>query len=147
MAFTSRSRAFPARPQAIWEVLADFGAISFWVDGVDHSCLLNTEADAVGTCRRLQVGRNTLVECITEFDPPAALTYGIEGLPRRLGALANRWALRPTGGGTQVTVTSTVEIGPGPLAAIAERIIGRVMARQSDAMLAGLARRLEHQRD
>ena len=43
-----------------------------------------------------------------------------------------------------VTLTSTVEIGAGPLARLAERVVGRVMAKQSDAMLAGLAHRLEN---
>ena len=33
-----------AEPQAIWDVIADFGAISSWADIVDHSCLLNPAA-------------------------------------------------------------------------------------------------------
>jgi hypothetical protein len=93
------------------------------------------------------VRHDALVESITEFDPPATLAYDIEGLPARLRRVANRWTLRPAGEATVVTVTSTVEIGRGPLADLAERIVGRVMAKQSDAMLAGLNRRLEDSRD
>ena len=79
----SRSRTITAEPQAIWDVLADFGALSSWADGVDHSCVLNHGPDGgpLGTTRRVQVGRNALVERITEFDPPATLAYDIEGLP------------------------------------------------------------------
>jgi len=46
----------------VWAVLADFGALSSWVDGVDHSCLLEHTGDGigVGTTRRVQVGRITL---------------------------------------------------------------------------------------
>jgi carbon monoxide dehydrogenase subunit G len=144
----SRSRTISAPPQAIWDVLADFGSLSSWADGVEHSCILNHGPDGpVGTTRRVQVRHDALVESITEFDPPATLAYDIEGLPARLRRVANRWTLRPAGEATVVTVTSTVEIGRGPLADLAERIVGRVMAKQSDAMLAGLNRRLEDSRD
>ena len=102
-------------------MLADFGAISTWVDNVGHSCLLNhgTGGEPVGTTRRVQVGRNTLVERITEFDAPTSLAYDIEGLPARLGKVANRWTLRPTGATTQVTLTSTLKIGTRPPARLA----------------------------
>jgi hypothetical protein len=97
------------------------------------------------------VGRNALLERITEFDPPSELAYDITGLPPRLRKVTNRWTLRPYGpdgpagpDATLVTLTSTVEIGAGPLARLAERIVGRAMAKQSDALLAGLAHRLEN---
>lgn len=144
----SRSRTISAPPQTIWDVLADFGSLSSWTDGIEHSCILNHGPDGpVGTTRRVQVRRDALVESITEFDPPTTLAYDIEGLPTRLRLVANRWTLRPAGEATAVTVTSTVEIGRGPLAGLAERIVGRVMAKQSDAMLSGLNRRLEDSRD
>lgn len=79
----SRSRTITAPPQAIWDVLADFGSLSAWADDVDHSCILNhgPGGAAKGTTRRVQVGRNVLVERITEFDPAVALAYDVEGLP------------------------------------------------------------------
>jgi carbon monoxide dehydrogenase subunit G len=144
----SRTRTISAAPQAIWDVLADFGSLSSWADDVEHSCILNHGPDGpVGTTRRVQVRHDALVERITEFDQPTALAYDIGGLPARLRRVANRWTLRPAGAATVVTVTSTVEIGRGPLAGVAERIVGRFMAKQSDAMLAGLNRRLEDSHD
>jgi len=144
VAHVSRSRTIDAQPQAIWDVLADYGAISSWAPSADHSCLLNAGpgGPTVGTARRVQLGRNTLVETIIEFDPPTALAYGIEGLPRRWGALANRWTLRAAGQATEVTITSTIA-GSGPLAAVVGRVVARVMRKTSDEMLAGLARRWE----
>jgi len=141
----SRSRSIAASPEAVWDVLADFGALSSWAANVDHSCLLEHRADgvSVGTSRRVQVGRDTLVERITEMAAPAALAYDIEGLPRRLRRVANRWTLTPAGGSTDVTLTSTVDIGANPVAGIAEHAMCRFMAKQSEAMLAGLAERLE----
>jgi carbon monoxide dehydrogenase subunit G len=141
-----RTRTIAAAPEAIWDVLADFGAISSWADNIDHSCVLVQGTEPVGTTRRIQAGRDALVERIVEFDPPLALAYEIEGLPRRLRAVTNRWTLRPSGESTVVTLTSTVEIGARPSQQLAERAVCRVLARQSDAMLAGLARRMESKR-
>ena len=145
----SRSRTLAAPAQAIWDVLADFGSLSSWADNVDHSCISNNGPDGgpLGTTRRVQVGRNALLERITEFDPPSTLAYDISGLPPRLRKVTNRWTLRPVPDGhdaTVVTLTSTVKIGAGPLARLAEQVVGRAMAKQSDAMLAGLAHRLEN---
>ena len=148
MAYTHRSRTIAAAAHEIWDVLADFGSISAWADNVDHSCILTHGPDGQpqGTTRRIQAGRNTLVERVTEFDPPDALAYDIEGLPKRLRRVANRWTLHPTPGGTEVTLTSTVEIGSRPTQQLAERLLCRVLARQSDVMLAGLANRMEKSR-
>jgi uncharacterized protein YndB with AHSA1/START domain len=147
----SRSRPIAAPPQEIWDVLADFGALSSWAGNVDHSSVTNRGPDGgpLGTTRRVQVGRNTLLERITAFDPPSTLAYDIIGLPTRLRRVTNRWTLRPLNDATAtaVTLTSTVEIGPGPLARLVERIAGRAMARQSEAMLAGLAHRWENTHD
>lgn len=152
----SRSRTIAAAPQAVWDLLADFGSIASWAGNVDHSCVLEHGRDdsPLGMSRRVQVGRDTLVERITEFTPPSShgpsshgagvLGYDIEGGPRRLRRLANRWNVRPAGDGrSEVTLTSTVEIGDNLLARAAENIVCRAMAKQSEAMLAGLADEVE----
>ena len=149
MAAISRSRTVAAPPEAVWDVLTDFGALSSWAGNVDHSCLLEHGAGgaAGGTSRRVQVGRDTLVERVTEITAPAALAYDIEGLPRRIRRVANRWTLAAAGGCTDVTLTTTVDIGANPVADVAERAMCRFMGKQSDAMLAGLAERLEGSHD
>ncbi|MGZ4529524.1 MAG: SRPBCC family protein [Mycobacterium sp.] len=150
MADIHRTRTIAARVGDIWETLADFGSISSWAGNVDHSCILFSGPDGgpVGTARRVQVGRDALVERITEFDPPRALGYDIDGLPSRLRRVSNRWTLEPAAGEsastTLVTLTSTVEIGPHATQKLAEQVLCRFLARQSEAMLAGLANRLEH---
>lgn len=146
MAEIHRSRSIAAPAQKIWAVLADFGALSSWADNADHSCILFRGADGgpIGTARRVQVKREALVEQITEFDPPHALSYDIEGLPRALRRVTNRWTLTPgESDSTVVTLTSTVEIGSRPPQRLAEHALCRFLARQSDSMLAGLATRLE----
>ncbi len=149
MAEIHRTRCIAAPAQKIWDVLADFGALSSWADNADHSCILFRGADGgpVGTARRVQIKREALVEQITEFDPPRALSYDIEGLPRTLRRVTNRWTLAPIAGGSSiVTLTSTVEIGPHPPQRLAEHVLCHFLARQSDSMLAGLANRLENAR-
>lgn len=149
MADIHRTRTVGVAPHEIWEILADFGSISSWADNIAHSCILVSGPDGgpLGSTRRLQVKRDALVERITEFDPPHALGYDIEGLPKRLRRVANRWTLAATAGGDSVVrVTSTVEIGSCPTQKIAERVLCRVLARQSAVMLAGLANRLESAR-
>jgi len=146
----SRTRTVAAPLQSVWEVLADFGALSSWAGNVDHSCLLDHGAGTtlLGASRRVQVGRNALVERVVDCAAPTTLAYDIEGLPRRLGRVNNRWTLTPAGTGTTaVTLASTVDIGANPLSRVAERAICRMMAKQSDALLAGLAERLERSRD
>ncbi|MGD1111217.1 MAG: SRPBCC family protein [Mycobacterium sp.] len=147
MADIHRTRTIAAPAGEIWDILADFGSLSSWAENADHSCILFAGRDgrAVGTARRVQVGRDTLVERITEFTPPRVLAYDIEGLPRRLRRVTNRWTLAAAGAdATVVTLTSTVEIGSHPGAKLAERVLCRFLARQSDSMLAGLANRLEN---
>lgn len=139
MASICRSRTIPAEIQSVWDVLADFGAISAWTPNVDHSCLL--EHDPVS--RRIQVGRTVVVERITDFEPPHTLGYDIDGLPRRLRRIHADWRLVPSGRHTIATLTNTVTIGMNPVARLAERGVCRILARQSDVILAGLAKRME----
>ena len=146
MAEIQRTRSIAASAQKIWTVLADFGALSSWADNADHSCILFRGADGghIGTARRVQIKREALVEQITEFDPPRALSYDIEGLPTALRRVTNRWTVTPTDGESSiVTLTSTVEIGPHSPQRLAEHVLCRFLARESDSMLAGLANRLE----
>lgn len=134
-----------AEQQEVWDVLADFGAIHDWFPGVDHSCVLRTDPDGpVGTARRVQMNRLTLVETITAFDAPTVLAYDIAGFPRWVRRFENRWTLRPDGHATTVTLTSTVDLGPGRLRTGVARLLCLLLARfSSDTMLAGLATRSE----
>jgi uncharacterized protein YndB with AHSA1/START domain len=136
---TSRSRTIQASPQAVWDVLADFGWISRWAGNVDHSCLLTGGGPGVGMTRRIQTGRTTVVERIVTWLPPTTLAYELEGLPPVVRSARNRWDLTADGTATRVTLTSTVDAGPRPPQQLVARVVGRVLARQSDVMLTGLA--------
>ncbi len=137
-----RRRRIAAPPAAVWGALADFGAIVAWAPDVDHSCLLHGDSVAVGSARRIQIGRTTLVETIDSCEPGTTLGYRIEGLPPVIRSVCNRWELAPAGPGTDVTLTTTVDAGPRPPQQLVARLVARRLARASGAMLAGLAAHL-----
>lgn len=139
MSTLERGTVVAAPVEDVWRVLADFGALSAWVPLIQHSCLLSERTEGVGAVRRVQIASQTLVERVTVWDEPTSLQYTIEGLPPIVGAATNRWALRPAGDVTEVTLTTEIETGPNPAKrAIAKKVLER-MALASDAMLAGLA--------
>lgn len=143
-----RSRILPAEQDAVWDVLADFGRIARWAGFVEHSSRLRSGPLEVGTTRRIQMGSTVVLERIVDLDPPAGLEYEIEGLPKIVSSVRNRWSLAPAAGGsTEASITTTVEVGPRPPQRLAERVLGRVLASRSDAMLAGLGEHLEHAHD
>lgn len=146
MSDISRSTTIPATQQAIWDVLADYGGLAEWLEGADHSCILNHGPDGtlLGTTRRVQVRRTVFVERVTAAGAPTVLAYDVTGMPKRLGRINNRWTLRAVGDATEVTITSTVEMGRNPLARAAERVVCLGMAKASDTMLADLTRRMEN---
>lgn len=137
-ATASRTRTVAAPAEEVWALLADFGALARWVPEVDHSCLLQGHG-GLGTVRRVQVGRSTLLETVTAWSPPGRLAYDISGLPPALRHVANEWDVRPAGAGTTVTVTSTVDAGPRPPQRLVARLVARRLAATSDRMIAGLA--------
>jgi hypothetical protein len=98
---------------------------------------------AVGSARRAQVGRLTLVETVTEFVEGSALAYTLEGLPPFVAAATNRWTLEPAGPG-RTTVTLTADLRPGPkppmrlATAVAARVVGRGNGKLLDALQAAI---------
>ena len=126
----------------VWAVLADFASISRWAPNVDHSCTLSTVDSGVGAVRRIQVGRATMVERVLDWDEPSQLAYSIGGLPPVVRQVTNTWTLEPTSGGTAVSLTGRVEVGPRPPHRLVARVVARQLGRAADEMLAGLAAEL-----
>lgn len=138
----TRRRRLGATADQVWAALADFGSIAAWAPDVDHSCLLSDQARGIGATRRVQLGRTTLVERVTEWDEPTALAYAIEGLPPFLGPVVNRWRIEPADAGAPVTVTAEITSGPRPVHRLVARAATRRLASAAEAMLAGLDRHL-----
>lgn len=136
-----RTADVAAAPAQVWAVLSDFGAISGWADNVDHSCLLSDQTQGVGTARRIQTGRTTLVERVDVWEPPSTLSYGLEGLPPVVQSAHNTWHVYGIDGGSRVSLTTRVDAGARPPQRLVAKAVGSKMAQASDVMLAGLAHR------
>ena len=130
-------------PDEVWAVLADFGGISRWAPNVDHSCLTTERDEGEGTVRRIQVGRNAFLERVVAWEPGTRLAYRIEGLPQVVKSVTNTWELVGAGTTTTVTLTSRIDTGPRPPQQLIARVLGRVLAKTSRQMLAGLTTHLE----
>lgn len=130
-------------PAEVWEVLAAFERIAKWAPNVQHSSLTTDRADGVGAVRRVQVGRNALLEEVTEWKPEERFSYAITGLPPVVRSAVNTWQLSPTAGRTEVSLTSDIDAGPRPPQLLVARIIGRAMAKASREMLSGLQHHLD----
>jgi Polyketide cyclase / dehydrase and lipid transport len=134
------SRMIGSPSHNLWQVLGAFGDISSWASNVDHSCMLTEGPIGVGSSRRIQAGRITLVETITRWDPGHGLAYTIEGLPT-MRLVKNEWQLATVDGGTMVTLITQIEPGPKPAHKLVAKVLGRKMAGASKQMLTGLEER------
>lgn len=142
MSGIERSTTVAAPPARVWEVLADFGAISSWVPMIQHSCLLSEQTERPGTVRRVQIARQTLVETVVTWRPGVELAYDIAGLPPIVGTARNTWRLTPATGGTDVVLSTEIATGPNPIRSFAAKKALERMSLASEMMLAGLTARL-----
>ncbi len=143
MAEIAETTSIARSPDHVWAALADFGGIGRWAPNVDHSCLTTERCEGVGTTRRVQAGRNALLERVVEWEPGARLAYRIEGLPPVVRSVTSTWRLDGAGSATTVTLTSVVDAGPRPPQQLIARVVGRSVAKASREMLAGLRNHLE----
>jgi carbon monoxide dehydrogenase subunit G len=143
MAQATRHRRIEASPGEIWEVLADYGALATWAPNVSHSTVTTATSDGPGATRRVQAGRKVLLERVVDWEPALTLAYEIDGLPGAVRRAENRWRLEPVEGGTEVSLTSTVDAGSRPPQKLVAAVVARVLARVSDQLLDSLDQRME----
>ncbi|HET8931238.1 MAG TPA: SRPBCC family protein [Acidimicrobiales bacterium] len=143
MAQATRHRRIEASPGEIWEVLADFGALASWAPNVNHSVVTTQTGEGPGATRRVQAGRTVLLERVVDWQPAVTLAYELDGLPGAVRHAENRWRLEPVEGGTEVSLTSTVDAGSRPPQKLVAAVVARVLARVSNQLLDGLDNRME----
>ena len=94
---------------ALWQVLGDFGTEHRWTKSLDH-CERDTDTVDVGTIRtcklpRALMGRTTVREELTEYEPGRALAYRLEGHAGPFATASSRWSTSPgSDGGTIMCV-------------------------------------------
>jgi len=132
----------PHEPSAVWAVLARFDGIGEWAPKVTHAALTTAQSEGVGTARRVQVGRQALIETITVWEPETALEYTITGLPPLVDGVSNRWELTADPAGTSVVLSSIIDPGSRAKGKIGSKVLKLPLAKASDSMLEGLATHL-----
>jgi len=135
---TTTTLAIPVAAAEVWDALADFGEIARWAPNVDHSCLLSPQTEGVGTVRRIQAGRRTLVERVVEWQPGERLGYDIEGLPAMVRSLQSTWHLDERGPRTVVSLTTAIDAGSRPPQKLIAKALIRQLSKVSYQMLDGL---------
>ena len=135
----SRRVDIAAPRDQVWAVLSRLDQIGRWAPGVDHASYTTEATEGIGAARRIQAGRQTLLETVTTWRAPATLAYRLDGLPPIVGTVTNRWDLTVMSGAT-TTATLTTIIDPGGSRAgkLVARGLIRVLGRASTGMLEGL---------
>jgi uncharacterized protein YndB with AHSA1/START domain len=134
----TRSRLIAAPTAKVWAMLADFAAIGSWAPNVGHSSPASDVRDTLGAVRRVQVGRNALLERVTEWVPLHRLTYTIEGLPPQAGIVTTTWQLEERYAASMTTVSTVIEPLGGPRGRVVAKVAARLLDRAADQMLRGL---------
>lgn len=103
-------RTTNAANDALWHVLGDFGTEHRWTKSLDY-CERDTDTVDVGTIRtcklpRALMGRTTVREELTEYEPGRALAYRLEGPAGPFASATSRWS---TSGGSDGATTMCVE--------------------------------------
>jgi carbon monoxide dehydrogenase subunit G len=138
MTTVERTGLIGAPIDAVWDVLSDFAAISAWAPNVDHSCLMTEQTDGIGTVRRIQTNRTTIVETTESWEPGVGMSYRITGLPPVIKSATNTWRLGASGDSTMVLLTTDIDTGPKPPQQVIAKAVGRRLAAASEQMIAGL---------
>ena len=143
MATVERTGLIAAPIDAVWDVLADFAAISAWADNVDHSCLMSEQTEGVGMVRRIQTDRTTILETVENWESGVTLTYRITGLPPVIKSVTNTWRIGASGDSTMVLLTTEIDTGRKPTQQVIAKAVGRRLAAASEQMIAGLTEHIE----
>ncbi len=136
----SRQIKIDAPTEKVWEILADFGAVSNWAPTISESQSTTEATRGVGAergCEHEKMGH--IEERITEWDEGTSISYEvIKGLPFPMKSLNNTWSVSDAGDGAVVTVTMDFRMGMGPLGALPALMARPLMRKEMGLSLAGL---------
>jgi hypothetical protein len=99
-------RTTSAQNDSLWHVLGDFGTEYRWTKTLDH-CERDTDivdAGTIRTCKlpRALMGRTTVREELTEYEPGRALAYRLEGPAGPFASASSRWSTSPGSDGSTI---------------------------------------------
>ena len=131
--------------EKVWEVLADFGAVSSWAPTILESRSTTEANGGVGaerTCEHEKMG--TLVERIVAWEDGRSLSYDVtSGLPFPMKSLNNTWSVTATADKVIVSVAMEYRMRMGPLGALPALMARLPMRKEMQISLAGLKQYVE----
>ncbi len=134
-----------APPERVWAVLADIGLIARWNPGVVESSRLTAGPVEIGARRRCIVGGgHRLDEEVVGFDVGRSLVFRIIATDLPLAEADIRFALLPSGGACEVSVSPRYRPGMGVLGRLLDPVLLRPAYRRGmRKLLAGLKRHVQ----
>ena len=145
MAMVTSETRIDARPEKVWEALADLGGIHKWNPGVTNSYTTSEAAGGENATRHCDLpGNNRLEE--RAFDWREGEGYKIEVFESTLPLARNivSFEVTPDRDGTRVQVTADYKLKYGPIGALMDVLVARRQAQQGfDDMMAGLKYHVE----
>ena len=129
-----------ASKEKVWEILADWGAVSNWAPTISESHSTTEATRGVGAeraCEHEKMGH--IEERIVAWDEGSSLSYEVtKGLPFPMKSLNNTWSVSDAGDGAVVTLTMDFRMGMGPLGALPALMARPMMRKEMRLSLAGL---------
>ena len=137
--------AINAPKEKVWEILADFGAVSNWAPSISESHSTTDPTVGVGaerTCKHEKLG--DIEDRIVSCEDGHSLSYDvIKGLPFPMKSLNNTWSVSAAGDNAIVSLVMEFRMGPGPLGALPALMARLPMRKEMRVSLAGLKQYVE----
>lgn len=141
----SKQIRIDAPKDKVWDILADYGAVSNWAPTISESQSTTEATRGVGAergCEHEKMGH--IEERIVAWDEGSSLSYDvIKGLPFPMKSLNNVWSVSDARDGAVVTLTMTFRMGFGPLGALPALMARPLMRKEMGITLAGLKHHVE----
>ena len=118
-------------PQAVWEVLEQFGSVDQWAPGMHSSSLSGEQASGVGT-RRVMRHRwgFRIEEEVTRWADGLGMSFVLTRAPFPMQNVHETWDIEEQNGATRIVTTVTYEMGMGVLGTLLDQLLVRFVVER-----------------
>lgn len=121
-------------PEAVWEVLADFGSVAKWAPRMKDSRITSGQINGVGTRRVMRhVWGFRIVETVTSWDQGVGFSYRLDQAPAPLRGVVETWRVEPEADGTRVRTCVSYATGWAGFGRLLDRCLVRFLIEREMA--------------
>jgi len=133
-------------PQAVWDVLADFGGVADWAPYMRKSHLVGERKSGAGTRRIMRHAWGfRFEECVTEWNEGGGFSFDVFRAPYPMKEVKESWVAGRDNGLSTVTTRVTYHMHLGIVGKFIDWLVVRfVVQREMRAGLRGLKHYLEN---